>query len=138
MHSPISLIAAATGTPVASSGGGPPFILLLALYGFLFVVLPGMGALLSATVLAQRDRVVVTIVSMFAAIPLVGYELLDRYDEATLFFGGALVVGAYLGVAVSLLVRGQREDDDRLVVGGTLLWGVLLVVIALAGGYVRL
>lgn len=138
MHTAISLIAAATGTPVASSGGGPSLVLLLALYGFLFVVLPGMGALLSATVLAQQDRYVVTIVSTLAAIPFVGYELLDRYDEATLFFGGALVVGAYLGVAVALLVRGQRDDDDRLVVGGTLLWGLLLVVVALAGGYVRL
>jgi len=138
MQTPISLIAAATETTVVTSDGGTPHVLLLSFYGFVLVVLPGMGALLSATVLAQRDRVMVTIVATFATIPFVAYELVDWYADAEFFFIGALVVGAYLGAAVALLLRGQQEDDYRLVVGGTVLWGVLLVAVALIGGHVRL
>lgn len=119
-----------------SSADGPPLVLLIVFYGFMFVVLPGVGALASATLLARRNRTGVTVASTLAAIPIVGYELFARNVETTVAFGGALLVGAYLGGAVALLVRGDHESDDRLVVGGATLWTALLVGIALSGGYV--
>ncbi|PSP77066.1 hypothetical protein BRC81_10550 [Halobacteriales archaeon QS_1_68_20] len=106
-------------------------MLLIVFYGFMFVVLPGVGALASATLLARRNRTGVTVASTLAAIPIVGYELFARNVETTVAFGGALLVGAYLGGAVALLVRGDHESDDRLVVGGATLWTALLVGIAL-------
>lgn len=129
----------ALGWPLSgSSGGGPPLALLLGLYAFLFVVLPGVGALTAATLFARRDQITVTIVSTLAAIPIVGHELFARNVETTVTFAGALLVGAYLGSATALLVRGGRDAPNRLTVGGTVLWALLLVAIALAGGYVTL
>lgn len=121
-----------------SAGGGPPDFLLYGFYAFTFVWLPGMGALASATLVARRDWIVVTVISTLAAIPVVGYELFARNVDTTVTFFGALLVGAYLGSAVGLIVRGGRDADDRLVVGGVTLWVALLVVVAQLDGYVSL
>lgn len=114
-------------------------MLLLAFYGFVYVVLPGVGALASATLLARQSQTVavVTIVSTLAAIPIVGYELLVK-SETMVVFIGALLVGSYLGGAVALLIRGDRDSDTRLVVGGTVLWILLLVGIVLRAEYIAL
>lgn len=122
-----------------ASAGGPPPVLLFVLYGFVYVVLPGVGALASATLLARQSQTVavVTIVSTLAAIPIVGYELLVK-SETMVVFIGALLVGSYLGGAVALLIRGDRDSDTRLVVGGTVLWILLLVGIVLRAEYIAL
>ncbi len=109
---------------------GPPDWLLFGLFGWTFVFLPAMGALLPVTVhrLSRRAKIATVVGSIAVAAPVLWYELYQQgiLDASSIWFP-AMFLGAYVSEAITLVLRGSERGDSRFSIAGGGLGLVLIV-----------
>lgn len=109
---------------------GPSDLLLFGLFGWAFVVLPAMGALLPVTIhgLSRRTKVVTITGSIAVVAPVLWFELYRQgAPDPTVFSLVALILGAYVAESISLVHQGNERGEPTFSLVGAGL-GLLFVV----------